>query len=233
MYIDTIDMDIEDSLVYYRGPFTEEVLIKFNRFLKGESSIPPRTTNKIFSVFVELAQNISKYSVESNHFKDEKGNGVGVFAIYREGENYIIKSGNLVEVETGHTLQQRCEELNQLDIEGLKEMRRSINSTPLPNNPRGGNIGLIQVSLKSKSKLRTTLMPTGNEKYVFFSISITLEPQDISVDTEKPLNGEHKLDSQPSATQLTSNEETSVDSSASGSESNTTPNNETNPHSLE
>lgn len=172
MHFDPINMDAQDALVYYKGPFDDQVLTQFNGFLKEESEIPPRTTSKIFSVFVELAQNISKYSVEYNHFKDAKGHGVGVFAIYKDGDRYELKSGNLVEATQGVTLKERCDEINSLDIEGLKKLRREINARPLPKSARGGNIGLIQVALKSKGALNTELIPTPNEKYVFFTVSI-------------------------------------------------------------
>lgn len=174
MYFDPINMDAQDALVYYKGPFDNQVLTQFNVFLKEEDSIPPRTTNRIFSVFVELAQNISKYSVEYNHFKDEKGHGVGVFAIYKEDNIYELKSGNLVDIEKGRELQQRCEEINRQDKEGLKEMRREINAKPLPKNATGGNIGLIQVALKSQSQLKTELVPTQDERFGFFTVSISI-----------------------------------------------------------
>ena len=174
MYFDPINMDAQDALVYYKGPFDDQVLTQFNVFLKEESGIPPRTTSRIFSVFVELAQNISKYSVEYNHFKDEKGHGVGVFAIYKEEEVYELKSGNLVDVEKGRELQKRCEEINQKDKEGLKQMRREINSKPLPKDATGGNIGLIQVAIKSQSALKAELVPTHDEKYAFFTVSISV-----------------------------------------------------------
>ncbi|MGB0523603.1 MAG: SiaB family protein kinase [Flammeovirgaceae bacterium] len=167
-----LDVDFQDALVYYKGPFDEEVLVKISSYLREGISNSRKTTKKVFSIFIELAQNISKYSSEHNHFMDfNDKHGVGVMAIYKQNDRYVIKAGNLMEVAKAIELEERCSEINQLDYDGLKRMRKELNATPMAENATGGRIGLLQIALKSEYPIRVNFASNPHNDYAFVVIS--------------------------------------------------------------
>lgn len=167
-----IFMDVERAIVYYKGPFTTETLINASDFLRQDIANIPRTGSRIFSIFVELAQNISRYSLEYNHFGVQNREGVGVFAIYQEEGNYVLKAGNLINQEKAKEVLERCQALNELDIKGLKALRKEINSKPRDQqSSKGGNIGLIQIALKSGNPLEVEILESSQPGLVYFIIS--------------------------------------------------------------
>lgn len=167
-----LDVDIKDALVYYKGPFDEDMLVKISNYLREKLIESRKVTRKVFSIFIELAQNISKYSCEHNHFKDiDDTHGVGVMAIYKHENAYVLKAGNLMEQQIAEELKERCQEINALDYDGLKRMRKEINAIPLDDKARGGKIGLLQIALKSDHALHVDYTPSENQHLAFVVIS--------------------------------------------------------------
>jgi len=167
-----LNIDLRNALVYYKGPFDEEVLVRISSYLREGISSSKKITRKVFSIFIELAQNIAKYSSEHNHFPDfEDKHGVGVLAICKKEEEYVLKAGNLVRLEIAQELKQRCEHINQLDNQGLKKLRKEMNMVPLGENAPGGNIGLLQIALKSEHPIQIDFEEKPHSQLAFLVIS--------------------------------------------------------------
>ena len=167
-----LDIDFKDALVYYKGPFDEEILVKISSYLREGVSSSRKTTRKVFSIFIELAQNISKYSIEHNHFMDfDDEHGVGVMAIYKNGDRYVVKAGNLMETAKAIELEKKCNEINSLDYNGLKLLRKELNATPIEVHATGGKIGLLQIALKSEHPITINFTSNPDNNYAFVVIS--------------------------------------------------------------
>ena len=174
-----LDTEAKKALVYYKGTFNQDTLLRISNYLRDGLPTHRKISKKIFSIFIELAQNISKYSAEHNQFLDiEDKNGIGVIAIYQFGSDYILKGGNLVNSTTAVKLKQHCHEINQLDYHGLKRLRKELNSQPLEDNATGGKIGLLQIALKSEHPIEVnyTTQPNNNSMaFVVISTKVTEE----------------------------------------------------------
>ncbi len=165
------DVQPEEVLVYYKGPFDDTILRKISDFLRYQFPGAPKLGKKIFSVFIELAQNISYYSAENNIFGTEADRyGVGTLMIYDRPEKYILTAGNLAEKRFAEQMLTKCQKLNQMTLDELKALKKEIRSKPRDKKQTGGNIGLVHIALKAQSPLTIEMHPTDDD-YVFFCIT--------------------------------------------------------------
>ena len=122
---------------------------------------------------MELAQNISLYSYEKNRLESVGKWGVGTLVVYETPTSYVLTSGNMVKNEVLEQIRKKCEEINTLDRESLREMKRRYRSAELDPDHKGGNIGLIQVALKSDAPLDIDAKQIDDERS-FFTISVSI-----------------------------------------------------------
>ncbi len=166
-------MKLKEAIIYYKGSVEDATLIQVSDYLRKRFPAAPTVTNKLFAIFVELAQNVSRYSAERNLLGEEEDTyGVGTIELRKQEEYYLLQAQNVATNEAAQYLKKRCDEINQLDLKGLKDLRRQIRSRPRTPDQRGGNIGLIQVAIRSGNPIEVTLKPlNGNSSYTRLQIS--------------------------------------------------------------
>ncbi len=163
----------DNTLVFYKGAFDEKVISEVSqsirRFLVDSSVV----SKKLFSVFIELAQNIAFYSAERNIINNRThGSGVGLLIIHEYSDYYTIKTGNLVGNKDSIRLAHKCATINSLNRDGLRQLKRRQRNQPSVNKD-SGNIGLIQVALLGNSPLRMSLQNV-DDNYSFFSLEVDI-----------------------------------------------------------
>ncbi len=180
-------LDAHSAVLYYKGPFDKDILANISLQLRRRFADNPRMSAKLFSIFIELAQNIAYYSEESNFFYDEnvkkdikysddtrKNNGVGTVVIHNEDKEIILSAGNLVPTEKVKEIVAKCEEINALSIDELRALKKEVRSLERTEHQKGGNIGLIQVALKSEHPLQVEFKKV-DDRNSYFIISSTIE----------------------------------------------------------
>ncbi|GAB4328706.1 MAG: SiaB family protein kinase [Flammeovirgaceae bacterium] len=168
-------MDQQKILLYYKGPFDEIILNNISHYLRGKFADNPKAGKKLFAIFMELAQNISFYSAETNYFEgDTATKGIGTIVIHDGGEVITLTAGNLVKNEEIKDLVNKVEEINHLDAEGLRALKREVMGKPRDEGQKTGHIGLIQVALKSEHPLKIESKYV-DDKHAFFIISTDVD----------------------------------------------------------
>jgi hypothetical protein len=157
MYTNVLDT----TIISYNGPFDAQVLSVIAENIEYSLSNNPRVSKKIFKIFIELAQNISYYSAEK--LKSEEGSdfGVGILILREFEDHYSFSTGNMIENESVTTLLQKCETINILDREKLRQYKRKLRNMP-SGVPGGGNIGLVQVALTADHPLEYDVVKINN-----------------------------------------------------------------------
>lgn len=158
MYIDLID----STIISYNGPFDAQVLSVIAENIEYSLSNNPRVSKKLFKIFIELAQNISYYSAERK--KNDEGNlyGVGILMLREFADHYSFSTGNLIEKKHILPVIQKCETINILDRQKLRQYKRKLRNMP-SGVPGGGNIGLVQVALTADYPLEYSVVPVDDE----------------------------------------------------------------------
>jgi hypothetical protein len=164
---------VDRVVLYYKGPFDEEILARFTHYIRKEFQSDFKLTNQVLSVFMELAQNIARYSEEHNFYAGEETPGVGTIVIIKADHRISLVAGNAVRTEVVNELSSKCREINELNHDELRALRREVRNKPREEDQAGGNIGLIQVALKSNSPLRIEHKPI-DEHLSFYLLSVDI-----------------------------------------------------------
>jgi len=131
----------------------------------------------IFSVFIELMNNIHMHSAEKTNGDECGGISKGSFVLTSEDGVYYIRSGNLIKAENAAPLKDRIDYLNSMDKHSLRkyymEQIRKKNINP---ESSGAGIGLIDVAKRAGAPIGYSFMPyDADERFVFFSVCVAID----------------------------------------------------------
>lgn len=155
-------------IISYKGTWDEHILFSIGSYIRALTSEKEELGKRVFRVFMELAQNLSDHSAEFKVLTDGKKAGIGSMILGDDNGYYYLFAGNMVENEEVQKVIDKCETINSLDRNGLREFKRKQRNLPF-GKMGGGNIGLIQVALTSDNPLQLKLTPI-DENRSFLSI---------------------------------------------------------------
>jgi len=162
-----VDAVMDETILYYKGGFSQTVLAQISQRLKHQYHQTPRILSRVNAVLVELAQNIAYHSAEYNFLNTSHyDKGVGSVLIQERREDIVITAANLISVRDVEIIRDRCKQINELAYDQLRALKKELRMTPLGDpQKKGGNIGLVQVALKAKSKLKVDITAVNDTKY--------------------------------------------------------------------
>ncbi len=163
-----------DIILSYKGPLTDILLSEFSRDIRKKIQEYPKAGKKVFAIFMELAQNVLFYSKEMNHFGNN--DRVGTLVILDMGDAYKVVTGNLVFKNAVEPLSEKCEIVNSLDRERLREYKRKLRNSPGSEESRGAGIGMVQAALTSANPLEYEIRDAG-DRHAFFLLSALVRKQ--------------------------------------------------------
>jgi len=163
----------DNILLSYKGPLTDVLLSEFSRDIRQKlQDEESKVGKKVFAIFMELAQNVLFYSKEKNQFGRNRDK-VGTLVIVNEDDIYRVVTGNLVFHRDIPFLQEKCNTINSLDRDALREYKRDLRNNPENEESRGAGIGLVQAALTSDNPLEVEVRPIG-EEFAFFVVSVAV-----------------------------------------------------------
>lgn len=169
------DMNNQEIILTFKGTISQDILTDVGISLR--SKLDSHTVSKkTFAIFVELAQNIYHHSAQKE-YSAVKGRtaGVGVILIQNHPEHLTLSSGNLIESYKIEGLSERCEYINKLSTEELRDYY--IKQRRRPTGGVGANIGLIDMARRSGNPLEYQVVKIDDE-YSFFALSIKVSKQE-------------------------------------------------------
>ena len=131
----------------YAGPLSEEVLTSLSSVAKDQLTETDSTspiTNKVFSIFVEQAQNIIRYSVD----RLDKS-GVGSVSISLTSHGFLIEAVNEVDGNSRKRLEEILTQLKHMDAAELKAAYKQRLKQGPPEGSVGAGLGFIEVARRS------------------------------------------------------------------------------------
>lgn len=153
--------------ISYTGAFDGQILSVIAKNIEYSLSQDPVVNKKMFKVFLELAQNISYYSAEQTEKVKGESSGIGTIIIQEFGDYFVFATGNKVSPKDTEKIARKCEKINSLTRDDLRQFKREQRKLPA-GAKGGGNIGLIQVALTSENPIDFKLIPLddGNSFYI-------------------------------------------------------------------
>lgn len=159
----------QNVLMFYRGPLNNDILGGIGTYIRKILAHRPETSFKLFSIFIELAQNIYYHSDDFPDLHEGHTIKFGVLLIEENRDTYTITTGNYVTQADMELIKRHCDTINSLSVNELRLFKRERRK--MERGAHGeANIGLIQVALTSEEPIMVDEQKI-DEKYTFLTLS--------------------------------------------------------------
>ncbi|MCP4218421.1 MAG: hypothetical protein GY765_27545, partial [bacterium] len=113
----------------FQGAISQEILVGMAELIKSKFAHELRSTRvvkRIFSVFIEMAQNIAFYSNSRISLDNNTPDiGTGIIVVMEEADSYSITSGNQVANRMIPAITSHCNRINEMDKDELKQFYKT------------------------------------------------------------------------------------------------------------
>jgi hypothetical protein len=167
----------------YSGYVTEPVLSGVGEALKRKLTIDDadtKTLRSVFAVFVEQMQNIIRYSAEkmSGSNPDGTENPLceirhGILTIGKEGDEYVVYSGNLVERADVERLRSRLNKIRGMSKDELRALHKEQLRSEPEEGSKGAGLGFMEIARRASKPIEFDFTDV-DDKHAFFSLKATV-----------------------------------------------------------
>lgn len=143
--------ETESEVVFiFNGVITQDLIVSLGESIRGELSLycKPRIVNRVFAIFIEMAQNVMHYSDEKIHF-DNRSYGKGQLILIKNPDGFEIITLNRVNDNQKNFLMQRNRLISNLNQEELKELYIKTRNKKSLTNTKGAGLGFIDIARRS------------------------------------------------------------------------------------
>jgi hypothetical protein len=158
--------------ICFNGPLThsiiEELGMAVRRYLENETPGTEKMMD-IFSVYIEQTQNVRNYARKKQLAETPALYNTITLTIGRQGDQYVVVSGNVIDLADVSPLVAKIEQLRTLDAAGLKALYKEQRRKPLTDEASGAGLGLIDMARKTSQPLEYQVQPI-NDKTAFFTL---------------------------------------------------------------
>lgn len=161
----------KDGIVFltYGGFLSQALISGMTEALEREaeqSELNMGDSSNIFTIFIELAQNMMNYSKsklkDSNELKSE-----GLIIVGKDAQsNYYVHSQNIVGKEDKEKIEPKLKELLTLNKDEIKQMYRELRRSGKHTHGKGGGIGFYEIA-KRCDDIDFEFRPINENKFYF------------------------------------------------------------------
>ncbi|MBP2231469.1 hypothetical protein J2847_004788 [Azospirillum agricola] len=163
-------------LICFSGPFSHSVIEELGKAVRNHletEQIGKSAIMDVFSVYVEQAQNVRNYTASCEAAGRPIPANSGIVVIGKDGDHYVVSSGNLVEADAVPVLSASLDRLRGLDKAGLKAAYKEQSRKPREAAASGAGLGLIDMARKASRPLDYAVRPVDS-RYFFFSLEVQI-----------------------------------------------------------
>lgn len=158
---------MEKSLLQYSGNITQEYLDGVIEFV-SKIDEKPALIRKISFLIVEVLQNVIHHSD-----KTPSGETFAYFELLKNGETYILKTGNLLLKEKTEELEKRLQYVTTSSEEEIKEKILNRLEQESFTEKGGAGIGLLSIKKRVKEGLEYNIEYFKDDyNFIHFEIKI-------------------------------------------------------------
>jgi hypothetical protein len=161
----------------FSGPVSQSLLEGIGETLKQKMSLEDTSTNivqKVFSIFVELMQNVINYSAERLETGgQEQEISYGVLIVGKENEHFYIISGNHIRKEQVGTLEEKLSKVQSMNKDELKQYYKQQRRMQADLDSKGAGLGFIDMARKASRPIEFEIEQLDSE-YSFFVVKAVI-----------------------------------------------------------
>jgi len=164
---------------YYYGYFSQTIISAMADTIKlsmRQSDSTPSTKRKLFSCFVEMAQNIIHYSSQSltPPVQDDAEIRQGSVCIGHVGDRYYLLCANRVAAADVDTLRERLEPLRTMTLDEIKRAYQDTLRAEQPEGSKGAGLGFLTVARDASEPLEFEFAKCDNHDDMMFYLKATV-----------------------------------------------------------
>ena len=157
----------------YNGPLSHHILTNIVEALEkkiGSLKLLHQSAHTIFTVLIELTQNIINYYAERCE-KDEKpveSEGIIVLGFDKQKNKIFLNSGNLVRAEDVQRISERIDTVANLDKDSLRAKFKELRRSGENRSARGAGLGFLEIQRKASEPINYSFveMVDGNLLFI-------------------------------------------------------------------
>ena len=164
----------------YSGYVTEAVLSGVGEAIKQKLTIDDadtKTLRSVFAVFVEQMQNMIRYSAEKvpNSALEPPFIEIryGVLTIGREGDDYVVYAGNLVERSDVERLRTRLTKIRAMNKEELRALHKEKLRAAPEEGSKGAGLGFMEIARRASKPIEFDFTDVDT-KHAFFTLKASI-----------------------------------------------------------
>lgn len=173
------DLIEKDGIVFltYGGSLTQTLIAGMTEALEHEAKfndLNMSVSNNIFTIFIELAQNMMNYTKEIE--KDgilKKTEGL-ILVGKTNDKHYFIHSQNIIGNEEKQLIQERLDHIKELDKETIKEEYRRLRKEGRDKHDKGAGIGFYEIAKRCNEIDYEFKQIDENKSYFHFKARVDL-----------------------------------------------------------
>jgi hypothetical protein len=151
-------------LFYHKGYFSHSIIAGMSEVVKLQlevAGISAPIRRKLFSSFIELAQNIIHYSSDS--LVEDSGTGgairEGAVSIATEGDHHLMLCVNPIATTAVASLRERLEPLCNMSLDEIKEAYKLSLRADTPEGSKGAGLGFLTMARDASAPLEFAFYP--------------------------------------------------------------------------
>lgn len=147
----------ENIIIAYKGTVSQEILALLGEMIKDKimKDNKRKIAKKVFSIFVEMAQNVMHHSAVKENPADENGcQGAGIIVVDDDNNRYTLTTSNLVKNSDLPAVINHCKTIESMDRVCIKQLFQEQLAQPASEEKPGAGIGLFNIALKSGSPIK-------------------------------------------------------------------------------
>ena len=165
----------EDNIIFltYGGTFTQSLIAGMTGVLEKEveeAELSMKTSNNIFVVFIELAQNVMNYSKRAKN--QENLDSKGIIFVGKKDENYFVCSQNIISKKDKEKIEPILSSVQNATPEEIKRLYKETRRSGKESHEKGGGLGFLEIAKKVKS-IEFDFKSLEDDKY-YYKICATI-----------------------------------------------------------
>lgn len=167
----------EGIIFSFTGPVSQSLLEGIGATLRQKMSLEETSTGvtqKVFSIFVELMQNIINYSAEKGAGGDQEPDlRFGILVIGKHDNHFYIQCGNYIDHSQKAPLTEKLTRIQSMDKDELKKYYKEQRRKEAKEGSKGAGLGFIEMARRASRPVEFEILPMESGKD-FFAVKVVI-----------------------------------------------------------
>jgi len=169
-------IEAKNVIFCYNGYLSQEIIVAVSSMIKGKLSSDETKmgiSQKVLYMFVEQAQNITRYSPDQIQNPDQASMSYGSVAIGTEGDKFYIMCSNRIEKTKVAALKEKLDLISSMSPDELKALYKEKMRSEAEEGSKGASVGFIEMARKSSEPIEFDFLE-DDETYDYFTLKVVI-----------------------------------------------------------